>query len=275
MRRVLIPLALAIALPADAPAQVPAAAVPPVMGYADLADLALSAPVAAVVTVKDGVRVREAAGVPAGMARLYLTGTVDALVRGNGGLPGQVAWLADVPLDPRGRAPRLKKARLVLLAAPVPGRAGELRLAAPDAQLAWSAPLEARLRAILTAAVAMDAPPVVTGVGTAFHVPGALPGESETQIFLTTADRRPVSLNVLRRPGETPRWAVSLGEIVDESAAPPAPDTLLWYRLACTLPATLPQTSVAALGPAESEAARADYALVMRGLGRCVRTRRG
>jgi hypothetical protein len=80
------------------------------------------------------------------------------------------------------------------------------------------------------------AAPRITGIGRAFHVPGNLPGESETQIFLQTADSRPVSLSVLRRPGETPRWAVALSEIVDEAAVPPAPGTLLWYRLACTLP---------------------------------------
>jgi hypothetical protein len=273
MRRVFLPLSLTVALTGIAPAQPPKNVTSVAFSYVDLADVALAAPIAAVVTVTDSVRVRDAAGVPAGRERLYLSGTVDALVRGAGGLPGQVAWLADVPLDARGRAPKLKKARLILLAAPVPGRPGELRLGAPDAQLDWTPESEARLRGILAAAAATDAPPVVTGVGNAFHVPGALPGESETQIFLTTADRRPVSLNVLRRPGETPRWAVSLGEIVDESAAPPAPDTLLWYRLACTLPAELPASSVAALGPAEAQAARTDYALVIAGLGQCVRRR--
>src|SRR3546814_1145016 len=40
--------------------------------------------------------------------------------------------------------------------------------------------------------VAADAPPVITGVGCAFHVPGSLPGEGETQIFLATADGSPV-----------------------------------------------------------------------------------
>ncbi|KAA5569740.1 hypothetical protein F3G50_31575, partial [Pseudomonas aeruginosa] len=81
-----------------------------------------------------------------------------------------------------------------------------------------------RIRQIARDLVAPDAPPVITGVGNAFHVPGALPGEGETQVFLTTANGAPVSLSILRRPGEQPRWAVALSEIVDEAAAPPARD---------------------------------------------------
>ncbi|MGJ3629468.1 hypothetical protein AB5I41_26240 [Sphingomonas sp. MMS24-JH45] len=46
-------------------------------------------------------------------------------------------------------------------------------------------------RRIATEATAADAPPVVTGVRSAFHVPGSLPGEGETQIFLSTREGRP------------------------------------------------------------------------------------
>ncbi|MCF3701580.1 hypothetical protein L2E46_25570, partial [Salmonella enterica subsp. enterica serovar Weltevreden] len=77
--------------------------------------------------------------------------------------------------------------------------------------------------------------------------------------------------SVLRRPGEEPRWAVALSEIVDDSAAPPARDTLLWYRLACALPPALPATSTAALEPPQAEQARQDYAFVIERLGPCGR----
>ncbi len=269
----LVASSIAVASPAAAAAG-PVAAPPP--AYADLADVALAAPVAAVVTVADARKLKpaDAPGVAAGATRLLVTATVDTLIRGAGGLPGRVSYLVDVAPDARGKPPRLKKARFILLAAPVPGRPGELRLIAPDAQMAWNMPLEARLRAILAASAAADAAPVVTGVGAAFYVPGALPGESETQIFLPTADGRPVSLSVLRRPGEQPRWAVALGEIVDEAAAPPARDTLLWYRLACALPPALPDSSTARLDQAAAAAARDDYRLVIAGLGPCTRTRR-
>ena len=242
--------------------------------YVDLADRAIAAPIAAIVRVTAAARVKppQAADVRAGFVRFYVEGQVETLIRGAQGLPTQVRWLVDLPLGPANRPPKLKQQRLILLAATVPERPGELRLIARDAQLPWNGATEARLRAILIAAGDPAAPPVVTGIGSAFHVPGSLPGESETQIFLTTADGRPVSLAVLRRPGEEPRWAVALGEMVDEAAAPPPRDTLLWYRLACALPAALPDPSVAALEPAAAAAAREDYRLVIAGLGPCGRT---
>jgi hypothetical protein len=118
-----------------------------------------------------------------------------------------------------------------------------------------------------------EAPPRIAGIGRAFHVPGAVRGESETQIFLQTADARPVSLTVLRRPGETPFYAVALSEIVDDAAAAPKPDTLLWYRLACTLPRALPERSLAEAESGSAAAIKADYKLVLDRLGPCTRTR--
>nr|MDP8994164.1 hypothetical protein [Pseudomonadota bacterium] len=126
---------------------------------------------------------------------------------------------------------------------------------------------------ILQEAAAPGAPPQITAVGRAFHVPGSIPGESETQIFLQTADQRPVSLTILRRPGEQPRWAVALSEFVDETAVTPRRDTLLWYRLACTLPRTLPPQSLRDASRTEAAAIQADYRLVIDALGPCVRNR--
>lgn len=242
--------------------------------YADLADMALAAPIVAVAEIRRASRLKGevAAGTPPGHARFYITADVRTLIRGANGLPARVSYLVDVPLGPANRTPRLRKTRILLLATAVPGRPAELRLVAPDAQLAWTPEHEARIRSIIQAAVSPDAPPRVTGVGKAFHVPGSLPGESETQIFVTTQDNRPISLTILRRPGQAPRWAVALAEMVDDSAAPPAPDTLLWYRLACSLPASLPDASVADLSGEDAAAAAEDYRLVIAGLGPCERT---
>lgn len=244
-------------------------------GYADLADLTLAAPVIADATIRSATRIKgaEAATVPAGSARLYVEADVGALVRGAGGLPPRVGYLLDVAPDARGKLPSLKKLRVLLFARIVPGSPGQLQLVAPDAQLGWTPDTDAAVRAVAREAVAPDAPPRLTGVREAFHVAGALPGEGETQVFLQTADARPVSLSVLRRPGERPRWAVALSEIVDEAAAPPARDTLLWYRLACSLPPALPTASVASLTPVDATAARDDYRFVLTQLGECGRTR--
>ena len=125
---------------------------------------------------------------------------------------------------------------------------------------------------VQTCALPIYAPPAITGIGNAFHVPGALPGEGETQVFLQTADARPVSLSILRRPGEQPRWSVSLGEIVEEGGGPPPRDTLLWYRLACALPRSLPDTAIDQLSPDDAARAREEYDVVLTALGACGRT---
>ena len=244
-------------------------------GYADLADLVLASPVIADATIRSAARIKgaEAAGLAPGLTRFYVEADVAALIRGAAGLPPRVGYLVDVAPDARGRVPKLKKARVLIFARTVPGSPDQLQLSAPDAQLAWTSPLDARVREIGRAALAADAPPAITGVASAFHVAGSLPGEGETQLFLRTADQRPVSLSILRRPGERPRWSVALGEIVDEGAGPPARDTLLWYRLACDLPAALPAESVASLEPADAAIAQEDYRFVIESLGPCGRKR--
>jgi hypothetical protein len=185
-----------------------------------------------------------------------------------------VSFLADLPLAANGRPARpAKKSEWLVFAAPVQGRPGELRLVAPDAFLPFAADRAATVRDILREATAAGAPPRISGIGKAFHVTGSLPGESETQIFLQGEGDRPVSLSILRRPGETPRWAVALGEMVDDAAGPPRPNSLLWYRLACTLPAALPPQSLADLEPELRPAVTADYRFVTQALGRCSRLR--
>ena len=261
-------------LSVSAESQAPVA--PTQLTYADLVDLALAAPVAVHVGVRDAVRLRDerAVGVGPGRTRFYVEADVLSLIRGTQGLPAQVRYLVDLPNDARGRPPKLREeSQFILLATTVPGRPGEIRLIGPEAQLSYTPQLADRLRQVLRQAAQADAPPKITGIGRAFHVPGTLPGESETQIFLETADNRPVSLTVLRRPGQAPRWAVALSEIVDNAARPPEPNTLLWYSLACNLPSTLPAESVAGIEPSHAQAIRADYRVVMEGLGPCARNR--
>jgi hypothetical protein len=257
-----------------------AAAAPPTAvenrqySYSDLADLALTAQLIAGVTVVKAERLKGelAPGLAPGQARFLIEAATAMLLRGADGMPGEVSYIVDVPLDANGRAPKLKKARFILIANRVAGRPQEIRLTSPYSQLDWTQSNESRLRAILTEASARNAPPPITGIGNAFYVPGAIPGESESQIFLTTPDNRPISLSILRRPGEQPQWAVALSEMIDESSRAPAPDTLLWYRLACFLPARLPGSTVAGLPESDAAALRTDYRLVLDKLGPCGRT---
>jgi hypothetical protein len=275
LRHVFIAGAAAFLLPGTAESQAPASAV--ALTYADLADLALAAPIAAHVRLKRAMALKagESGAVPPGRTRFYVEAEVLSLIRGAEGSPALVSYLADVPNHANGKPARpAKKSEYIVLAQAVPGRPGELQLVAPDAQIPFSPDRAAQLRSILREATAAGAPPRITGIGKAFHVPGSLAGESETQIFLQTAAGDPVSLTVLRRPGETPRWAVALGEIVDDAAAEPRPDSLLWYRLACGLPRSLPPQSLGETELGHAGAIAADYRLILERLGPCARSRR-
>jgi hypothetical protein len=269
----------AISLTSDGKAAVsalsPIASLADRWSYADVADLFLAAPVVASVRIAEAIPVPQPANTATRptMIRYYLVGDVVSLIRGTGGVSPRVSWIADVPLDSRGKPPKLKKSQMLLAALPVSGRPAELRLAARDAMVPWSAALEGRVRAVVASGLAADAPPRVTGITSAFYSPGNLPGEGESQIFLTTDTAQPVSIGVLRRPGQATTWSVSLGEIVDEAARVPARDTLGWYRLACFLPGTLPAAAVAELSETDSAAARADYAFVIEAMGGCARVR--
>jgi len=242
--------------------------------YADMADIVSMAPVVAIAGIEKAKRLKgeATAGLAEHDARFLVTARTSALLRGSGGLPPRIEYLLDVPLDARGKPPKLAKSKVIVAAIPVSGKPDMLQLVSPNAQIDWTPGAEVQTRSILTEAVAADSPPRITGVGNAFHVRGSLPGESETQIFLKTVGGAPVSLNVLRRPGETPQWAVALGEMIDEAAKPPSPQTLLWYRLACFLPSQLPASSVQNLSQDDAAAAAEDYQFVIDALGRCDRS---
>jgi hypothetical protein len=269
---ILASAAAAVATPAAKPAQTVA-----IQGqapsYAAVADRVLASPILLDATIASATRLKGAdiAGLAPNAARFYVEADAGALIRGPAALPARIGYVADVPLDARGKAPKLKKVRVLLFARPVVGQPAAIRLTAPDAQMAWTPALDALVRRIARDVVAPDAPPAITGIGNAFHVAGAIPGEGETQIFLATADSRPVSLSVLRRPGEQPRWAVALSEIVDDAARPPERDTFLWYRLACGLPRDLPDTAMDQLSTADAARAREDYRFVLTSLGPCLR----
>jgi hypothetical protein len=264
--------ALVVAAPLSTAVAAQRTAVPqPAPGYAEVADLVLAAPLIIDVTITSATRIKgaEAAGVAANAARFYVEADVGALIRGSGAMPARIGYLVDVPLDFRGRAPNLKKSRVLIFARPVPGRPDQVQLVQLDAQRSWTPALDQRVRQIVREVLAPDAPPAITGIGNAFHVVGTLPGEGETQIFLKTETGAPVSLLVLRRPNQPPRWAVSFGDIVNEGAGPPEPDTLGWYRLACGLPRRLPATALETQDEQGARIAAEDYQFVLRSLGPC------
>ncbi|HEU4651338.1 MAG TPA: hypothetical protein VFS49_07980 [Croceibacterium sp.] len=274
VRALAVAIALA-ALAAPGAAQQPLAATPAGATYADIADLAESAAVVALVEVRNQAEVEaeRAPGLAPGHARLYLEARTEALLAGRAAVGESLVYLVDVPLDSKGKAPKLRKQRFLVFADPVAGRPGSLQLVDPSAQLAATPANEQLTRNVIAALAAPDAPPAVTGIRDVMSVPGNLAGESETQLFLDTESGEPVSLSVVRRPGMEPEWGVSWSEIVDQSARPPEPQTVAWYRLACSLPAQLPAGVFLQQDQPSRRRAEADYEFIVGQLGDCPRTR--
>lgn len=250
--------------------------------YADLADLAASAPITLHARIKSVTQLRadRAPGLAAGHARFYVESEIIAPIRTVGPLASTVQYLVDLPLTGDGKAPKLRRKQPVLIfaqpvAASLPGAhsTSNIRLIAPDAQLPWDAATESQIRVILSEAVQQGAPPKITGIANGFHVRGNLPGEGETQLFLNTATGEPVSITILTAADGSRRWSAAFGEVVDDRNPRPRTATLGWYRLACGLPANLPIEKLGGTAPEDRRRAAADYGYVMRELGQCVRTR--
>lgn len=268
----LLPCAAALAAAAPfSPPAVPAAG----PTYADLVDLSDSAPLIlkAQVRSQSTVEPERSPGLRPGWVRLYVRAAVEGLLFGKTAVGAAQAYLVDVPLDARGRPPKLAKTGVLLFARAVPNRPGELQLVTPDAQVPSTPERDARVRAIIGELLTPGAPGRIGGVREAINVPGDLAGESETQLFLTTKDGAPVAITVSRKTGEPPRWNVSFSEVVETEAKPPVPETLAWYRLACFLPRRLPPTANLSEGEAARQQAEADYQFALEQLGACERSR--
>lgn len=239
----------------------------PEANFVDLADLTVAAPVIVHATVARGERLsdRDSPGLAKGHARMLITAAIEAAIVAPGAIPAQVTWLWDAPLDSKGKLPKRKNmAVMAWISTPTPD--GKTRLIAPNAQQAWTPALDAQVRTIATDARSGAAPAII-GVTNGFRADGTVAGESESQFFLSTNDGRGATLVVTSRPGSPRRVALSRGDVIDESAAVVRNGTLLWYRLACSLPATLPSKA-----GGNDPALAADWAAAMASLGPCQRS---
>jgi hypothetical protein len=244
--------------------------------YADLADLSSDAPLIIHLTVKEAIKIapERAPNAPPGTQRFYIIASTNALIRGQGGVGETIRYVIDLPLDERGRAPKIKKKPYIIFARrPAGGSSDNVQLVAKDAQIAWTPSREQRVRSLVRELMAHDAPPAISRIASAFHVAGTIIGEGETQMFMETDTGSPISITVLKRDGQRKFWAVSLGEIVDEAARAPVRNSLLWYRLACFLPRQLPASALASDSTANAQQARSDYQTVLNDLGNCPRSR--
>ena len=241
--------------------------------YADLVDLALSAELVGTTVVDDQivVPIERAPSLLPGRTRFYVESTIQRLLKSPAPLGESLNFLVDISPNQAGELPRMKRQAFVFFASRVPGQPGSAQLLSSDSLIPAGPMIEARLETVLNQLAAGDAVPAIVGIKDVISVAGNLAGESETQMFVQTANGAPVSLSVIRRPGMAPEWGVSLGEIVDQAAQPPAPETIAWYRFACELPAQLPADSYLQADRTSRQRAQEDYAFILRELGPCER----
>jgi hypothetical protein len=270
MTRPILSICLIMASFAPVAAQVPAPATVSsdrLAGFADTAELALAAPVIVRATITRTNRLGDKAApdVAAGRARLLVTASISNVLVAPGPLGGTIQYLWDAPLDSRGRPPSTKGLD-ILAFLDAPKESGSTRLISRRAQQPWDSTLADTVRAVVAEQRSGNVP-IIRGVSNGFRADGTVPGESESQFFLATADGKPATLVVQNRPGEVRRVLVARGEIIDESAERVRPGTLLWYRLACFLPARLP----AAAGGGDPALAK-DWRDALASLGACGKT---
>ena len=234
--------------------------------FAVIADLTFAAPVIVKARIARAERRpdRDSPGLAAGHARLLVTAAVDSAIVAPSAIPAELSWLWDAPLDTRGKLDK-RKNLAVMAWISIPDPNGKTRLVAPNSQQPWTPALDATVRGIAIEQKS-GAVPVITGVASGFRADGTIPGESESQFFLTAADGKNATLVVTTRPGMPRRVTVARGDVIDESALEVATGSLLWYRLACALPAALP---LAAGG--DDPALAGDWRAAIVSLGPCLR----
>jgi hypothetical protein len=243
--------------------------------YSDIADLVVIAPMIIDVKIRKTIKVpaEQSTGVPENMQRLLVEADVLALIRGTDDVASSVRFVVDLQKDSRGRVPKLNKQRLFIMGSAVKGKPGQIQLSRPDALIKYSPANDNWVRMITQEAVKLDAAPQIDGINSAFFSAGTVLGEGETQIFVRTANRQPVSISVLSRVGQTKQWSVSTSELIEETASSPRRFTLLWYRLACGLPSVLPAGKVESGEGENAVRAQSDYKFVIDALGPCGKKR--
>src|SRR3546814_12987231 len=105
--------------------------------YADLADLSVETPLVMEAEIKSAIRVKpeRAPGLLQGYQRFYVEAQVINLIRGQNGIGRDINYLVDIPLDSRGRTPKLKKQHVLLFARRAGNAPGAIQLVALDAKI--------------------------------------------------------------------------------------------------------------------------------------------
>jgi len=207
--------------------------------------------------------------VPSNRKRVLIIAEVQALIRGENGINSEIRFLFDAPIDSRGKLIKLKKRRFIAFGHSIEGRLDFIRLVEPSSITSHNSNVSSQVRSITAAALENNAPQAITGVSSAFHSPGTVIGEGETQIFLDTEFGQPMAISITSRSGEEKRWSVSTSEVIDINANEPLRDSLLGYRLACNLPNGIESSALESSNRDNNLKAAADYRFVREAIGPC------
>ncbi len=212
-------------------------------------------------------------GVRSNRKRILIIGEVQSLIRGKNGLNSQVQFLFDAPIDSRGKIPKLKKMRFIAFGRHVAGSSDFIRLSRTASMLKYNDRMNNMVRSIIREIIADNAPQKILSISSAFHSPGTIIGEGETQIFLNTEFGQPMAISVTSKQGQNRRWSVSTTEVIDINATEPSRLSLLGYRLACSLPKALNPSIIESDNQENREKAISDYILVLDSVGPCKENR--
>lgn len=210
-------------------------------------------------------------GVASNKKRILIIADVQSLIRGETGINSEIKFLFDAPIDARGKIPKLKKQRFLAFGQNVPNRPDFIKLSYVDSMLPYDPSTDLAVRSAITQVIAPSAAQKITGISSAFHSPGTIIGEGETQIFLNTQFRQPMAISVVSRGSGHKNWSVSTSEVIDINAVQPQRRSLIGHRLACSLPSNI-QSNIIESGNTENiRKTMADYEYVKNAIGPCVR----
>lgn len=229
--------------------------------YADLVELTQQAPVILRGQIIESARLKgeDAADNPPPGVRRLVTLRASAVLKATDITPQDVKYLVDwVPADGGTEAPPLRGAQVLVFLRPSPTRDDFYSLVQRNGQIGATSQAEAEIRAVLGDGQAPYLRSLsITGVA------GAFDWGDRVQFLLDSSDRQRLSLDA------RPDGALTL--VFDEATgeqASVAPRTLLWYKLACTLPAKLPPAIVRDYATKTFKPAQA-YGALLNTLGPC------
>lgn len=207
-------------------------------GRADIIRLTLDAPVivTAEIVKTDEVKRRDASDLPPGGRRRLVRARITSVIKAPSLTPPQIEYLQDwIPADGGKKPPRLEGARVLVFLAPSKRRDDQYSLIDRRAQTGQEPASERLVRAILLDAETPQLRSLrIAGVSAVFD------WGDRRQFLVDTTDGRKLSLDT------TPEGSavkVSFDETSGDAKTVQA-GSLLWFRLACELPANLPDAIV-------------------------------